>query len=202
MDYLTQYYKNRAEQLQQELEELTEAVLAQGDPTYYGDETTNVGLGDLFRGIVRGFGTTYNRDIAQELIAIMKNLHPDKLRDSNYMRNFFKRLTKEELAQWKLLFPQGIKVGNGTNGVNGRIYHLYMDGKRQRVIWWDDASGTWRSPGKTGNSPYGEYINGGEVWRPIEATNTVSSVITDEGGNPMTAGPNVGLNTSNKNTVV
>jgi len=202
MDYLTQYYKNRAEQLQQELEQLTEAVLAQGDPTYYGDETTNVGLGDLFRGIVRGFGTTYNRDIAQELIAIMKNLHPDKLRDSNYMRNFFKRLTKEELAQWKLLFPQGIKVGNGTNGVNGRIYHLYMDGKRQRVIWWDDASGTWRSPGKTGNSPYGEYINGGEIWRPIEATNTVSSVITDEGGNPMTAGPNVGVSTSNKNTVV
>jgi hypothetical protein len=199
MDYLTQYYKNRAEQLQQELEQLTEAVLAQGDSTYYDDETTNVGWGDLFRGVFRA---TYNRKIAQELIAMMKSIHPDKLRDSNYMRDFFKRLTKEELAQWKLLFPQGIKVGNGTNGVNGRIYYLYMDGKRQRVIWWDEASGTWRSPSKTGTSPYGDYINGGEVWKPIEATNTVASVSTDEDGNPMTAGPNVGVSTSNKNTVV
>ena len=49
MDYLTQYYKNRAEQLQQELEQLTEAVLAKGDGTYYEQEPGYAGIEGLPR---------------------------------------------------------------------------------------------------------------------------------------------------------
>lgn len=195
MDYLTQYYKNRSIQLQQELEQLTEAVLAKGDPTYYQDNsTTEMGWPwSIFRGEVKS-------GMRNELISLIKKLHPDKLRNSEYMRNWLKGLSKEELLAWKQMFPDAVRVGNGTNGIRGRVYWMYMDGKKQIVIWWDEASQSWKVPSKTGESPWGTYIHDGEIWKGLEnATSSISSDIPNNNDNSMTGGRNEISTTSNKN---
>lgn len=202
MDYLTQYYKNRAEQLQQELEQLTEAVLAKGDPGYY--EPTNVGILDWFA------KRELSAAIKAEMRTLITKMHPSRLNDASYMRNWIDNvLTAEQRAAWKQMFPNPITTSDGTNGPVGRIWWMFMDGDRQRVIFWSESKQGWYSPGKSGISPFGWYsgIMGGEIIKPLQATDTVSSVIKgvggNQGGNPMTTGPNslnAGLSsTSNKN---
>ena len=193
MDYLTQYYKNRSIQLQQELEQLTEAVLAKGDPNYYQDNsTTQMGWPwSIFRGELRA-------GLRSELRSLIKNLHPDKLRDTEYMKEWLKGLTAEQRSAWKQVFPDAIRVANGTNGVNGRVYWMYMQGKQKVVFWWDEASQTWRTPSKTGTSPWGDYIHDGNIWGGLEnATSSISSDIPND--NQMTGGRNEISTTSNKN---
>jgi len=197
MDYLTQYYKNRAEQLQQELEQLTEAVLAKGDPGYYENETTNMGIGDWFT------KAALSATIKAELRLLIKNLNPAQLADEAFMRTWMQRsLTAAQRVAWKEMFPLATRVGDGFNGVPGRIYWMFMDGKRMRVLFWDEASQSWKIPTKSGNSPFGRYTNESDIWKPTteSGANAVSSVITGVGGNPMTTGINTGLSsTSNKN---
>jgi len=173
--------------------------LAKGDPTYYQDNsTTEMGWPwSIFRGEV---GSSVRSAMRNQLMTLIRKLHPDKLRNSEYMKEWFKGLTREQLSAWKQMFPEAIRIGNGTNGIRDRVYWLWMEGKQQKIIWWDEASQTWRTPSKTGTSPFGDYINGGDIWRTIEnATSSISSDIPNGNDNSMTGGRNEISTTSNKN---
>ena len=165
MDYLTQYYKNRAEQLQQELKQLTEAYLAKGDSTYYqpdGNEPTIMGWGDVIRGAL-GFTS---KELQRQVRILARNLTPAQLNDPDFMRGFMRTITKEQAAVWKNIFPDAVRIADGFNGVSGYTYWMYKEGKQMIVIVWDEATGTWRKiPGNV-ETPWGNTIDGVVTFRP------------------------------------
>jgi len=121
MDYLTQYYKNRSEQLQEELEQLTEAVLAKGDGSYYeeeeGDTTGIEGIGPKTWGTVQ---------------RLIKRIGPGQWDD------WLRSLPKEQ-SQLILRYLQ-----NAIIRFEGQFYLVVtrQDGTRQMIIW-NPATGVW-----------------------------------------------------------